>query len=365
MPVQQVPVQQGRHEGIVVASVPQSHVYVWHLSREHGEVIHRLPDPRPEERLRSNEQGWWPPVMLQPAWVRANDFDVFHIHFGFDACEPGRLRELVRVLRERGRPLVYTVHDLRNPHHTDTALHDAHLDILIPAADEVITLTEGAAHEIRRRWGRDPVVLPHPHVVDFDTMSRLQDRQSSDTFRVGLHVKSLRASMDPLRILPALVEAVGQLPNAVLQVNGHDELLDPDGTCYRADVADGLRASADRGEIDLRVHPFFSDAELWSYLHSLDVSVLPYQFGTHSGWLEGCRDLGTTVVAPTCGYYADQGPVLPYQLDEHSFNAESLVLAIKDAYVNRSLGAVTVAERRKQREWVAAEHERLYRRLLA
>lgn len=349
---------------IVVASVPQSHVYVWHLSREQDEPVRRLADPLPDERLRSGEQGWWPPVMLDPDWVRTNEFDVFHIHFGFDACEPEQLQELVRALRERGRPLVYTVHDLRNPHHTDTVLHDAHLDILIPAADEVLTLTEGAATEIRRRWGRDPVVLAHPHVVDFASMSRLRHRAPDDTFRVGLHVKSLRASMDPLRILPTLVEAVRELPGAVLQVNGHDELLDPGGRCYRSDVAEALHASARRGEIDLRVHPFFSDAELWDYLHSLDVSVLPYQFGTHSGWLEGCRDVGTTVVAPSCGYYADQAPVLTYQMDEGSFSAESLVLALKDAYENRGLGAVTVAERRAQREEVAAEHERLYRRLL-
>jgi glycosyltransferase involved in cell wall biosynthesis len=347
-----------------VASVPQSHVYVWHLSREHGEVVHRLPDPIPDEQLRSGQQGWWPPVMLDPTWARDNEFDIFHIHFGFDASEPAQLRELVDVLRRRGKPLVYTVHDLRNPHHTDTALHDAHLDILIPAADEVITLTAGAAAEIRRRWGREPLVLPHPHVVDLETMTRLRERAPRDTFRVGLHVKSLRASMDPLRILPALAEAVRALPDAVLQVNAHDELMEPDGRCYRKDFADDLRELAAREEIDLRVHPFFSDAQLWEYLHSLDVSVLPYQFGTHSGWLEGCRDLGTTVVAPSCGYYADQAPVLGYELDETSFSEESLAVAIKDAYENRGLGAVTVADRREQREQVADEHERLYRRLL-
>ena len=349
---------------VVVASVPESHVYVWHLSREQGETVRRLPDPLPDESLRADQQGWWPPVMLRPDWVRDNEFDVFHVNFGFDACTPEQLQEIVDVLRERGKPLVYTVHDLRNPHHTDTALHDSHLDILIPGADEVITLTRGAAAEIRRRWGRDPVVLPHPHVVDFPTMERLRERQPRDTFRVGLHVKSLRASMDPLRILPALMDAVRDLPDAVLQVNGHDELLEPDGRCYNPEVSAALRASAERGEIDLRIHPFFSDAELWDYFHSLDVSVLPYQFGTHSGWLEACRDLGTTVVAPTCGYFADQAPVLSYELDETSFSPESLQVAVKNAYENRGLGAVSVEERREQRAWIAAQHELLYRRLL-
>ena len=36
------------------------------------------------------------------------------------------------------------------------------------------------------------------------------------------------------------------------------------------------------------------------------VVVLPYLRGTHSGWLEMCRDLGVVVVAPDCGHFADQ-----------------------------------------------------------
>ena len=63
------------------------------------------------------------------------------------------------------------------------------------------------------------------------------------------------------------------------------------------------------------MHDYFSDEDLWAYLASLDLSVLPYTFGTHSGWLEACRDLQTTVLAPSCGYYAEQGPVLSYTND--------------------------------------------------
>jgi hypothetical protein len=314
--------------------------------------------------------------MLEPEWARDNAFDVFHIHFGFDACDAGRLQQLVDVLRERGKPLVYTVHDLSNPHHTDTALHDSHMDVLVPAADALITLTDGAAREIRRRWGRAPTVIPHPHVVDFPTMARMAARRAREhadsrrPFRVGLHVKSLRASMDPLRILPTLVEAVDALPDAVLQVNAHDELMEPSGRCYRPDVARELRAFADRGEIDLRVHPFFSDSELWEYFASLDVSVLPYQFGTHSGWLEACRDLGTTVVTSTCGHYADQAPVLSYVMDGDRFDPGSLSRALREAHERRTVppalrpDAVTVQERREQRARIASAHEALYRSLL-
>lgn len=98
-----------------VASVPAGHVYVRHLARADGSGAQRLPDPRPE--TASSEQQWWPPVMLQPGWItqHAADFDVFHIHFGFDALGPDDLRVVLAELRAAGKPLVYTVHDLANP----------------------------------------------------------------------------------------------------------------------------------------------------------------------------------------------------------------------------------------------------------
>lgn len=270
------------------------------------------------------------------------------------------------ALRERGRPLVQTVHDLRNPHHVDRTLHDAQLDVLVPAADELITLTPGAAAEIRRRWGREAHVVPHPHVIDFATMERLQrerDARNRDEFRVGVHIKSLRQSMDPLPVIKVLADAVAELPGGVLQVNGHHDVLDAEGARRDDEVATWLTEAARAGRVDLRVHDFLPDEDLFAYLGSLDVTVLPYRFGTHSGWLEACRDAGTTVVAPTCGYYADQAPVLTYGFDEQHLDEDSLRRAIVTAHDERPDHRVTVAERRAQRERIAALHERLYRSL--
>ena len=57
------------------------------------------------------------------------------------------------ALRRHDKPLVLTVHDLRNPHHDTAQLHDAQLGVLVPAADALITLTPGAAATIRRPLG--------------------------------------------------------------------------------------------------------------------------------------------------------------------------------------------------------------------
>lgn len=354
-------------DAITVASVPSGHVYVRHLAPENGPAPRRLPDPDPSDPTRSATQRWWPPVMLDPEWAASADFDVFHLQFGFDAVSPERLADLVRVLRERGKPLVFTVHDLRNPHHRTRRLHDEQLDVLVPAADALVTLTDGAAGEIRERWGREAQVLPHPHVVDLRTMAVAQDaraRRRSWDFRVGLHVKSLRAAMDPMAILPTLVETVGSLPGAVLQVDAHRDVLDDAGDRRDAELASYLRDRQAAGELELRVHDYFSDAELWNYLGSLDVSVLPYRFGTHSGWLEACRDLGTTVVAPTCGYYADQGPVLSYLLDEDRYDAGTLAESIVLAHETRPRLGASIDLRRHQRAHVARAHDLLYRALV-
>ena len=86
---------------IRVATVPASHVYVRHLDPVHPlsglPRIDRLSDPDPDDPRRSTVSTWWPPVMLQPEWVRehADEFDVFHLQFGFDARTPAELAELV------------------------------------------------------------------------------------------------------------------------------------------------------------------------------------------------------------------------------------------------------------------------------
>ena len=349
---------------IRVASVPASHVYVRHLDAS-GSVpdVLRLADPRPDGGTAA-QSAWWPPVMLDPDWIdaHADDFDVMHVHFGFDAITPQLLSRVVARLRAHAKPLVFTVHDLRNPHHLDRRAHDEQLDVLVPAADQLVTLTDGAAAEILRRWGRAASVLPHPHVVELETAARIRsDRQRrGGPFRIGVHLKSLRACMDAPAVLPVLAQAARDV-GGVLQVNAHRDVMEPGSDRFDPvvhDVVAGLGSV-----VDLRVHDFFSDADLWDYLGSLDVSALPYRFGTHSGWVEACRDVGTSVVAPTCGHYADQGPVHSYVMDESTFDASSLGAAVREAH-DSPHPRVDLSARLEQRDAVAEAHHAIYERLV-
>ncbi len=348
---------------IRILSVPSAHVYVQHLSTGDGsDCVVRLPDPVVSPDVPAAQ--WWPPPALKASWVRehADEFDVFHLHFGFDTATPAELTELVTTLRDRQKPLVYTVHDLRNPHHPERELHDAQLDVLVPAADALITLTQGAADEITQRWGRVPLVLAHPHVVPTALLRR--PRRNRPEFIVGLHLKSLRANMDPLPVLDVLCEVARTLPAMRLRVDVHTDVMTQINGNFDADVATKLSGLAHCGAIELSVHDFFTDAQLWDYLQDLDLSVLPYRFGTHSGWLEACHDLGTTVLVSDCGYYTDQRPCLTYASGPTGVDHDSVRAGVLRAYQMDGQWRADAAERDVERQHIAARHRALYQELL-
>ncbi|MDV7174857.1 glycosyltransferase [Gordonia amicalis] len=356
---------------IRVASVPQSHVYVRHLSPVNGSVslldtgamsVTRLPDPVPADGAKV-PGGWWPPLMLDPRWIAEhhNEFDVFHIHFGFDAVEPSVMADVLGELDRHDKPLVYTLHDLRNPHHPEPGAHEEVLDLLVPAADEVITLTPGAAQQISQRWGRSATVLPHPHVVP---PARFAPREApTDEFIVGVHAKSVRANMDPLPVIMTLLDAASDYPDMTIQINLHDEVFVPGNHWYKPDFGTTALALSRHPYARVRVHDYYTDDQLWDYLGALSVSVLPYRFGTHSGWLEACHDLGTAVIAPSCGFYHEQQECFTYDFTEDHFDPESLVAALAQAYSARPAPAMW-RDRRAQRLSFAEAHAGLYTRVL-
>ncbi|ANI42795.1 hypothetical protein MVAC_28798 [Mycolicibacterium vaccae ATCC 25954] len=340
-----------------------------HLADPAGrDDVRRLPDPVPADG-RKVPGGWWPPLMLEPGWVSANHqrFDVFHVHFGFDAVEADVLTQVMQELKAHDKPLVYTVHDLRNPHHSDPEAHILQQDVLVAAADALVTLTPGAARQIRRRWDKHADVLPHPHVL---TRGHIEaPRREPGHFVVGVHVKSLRANMDPLPVLGVLAETIDELPDALLRIDIHNEVFDPANHWYAPAFGEAVLAFDFRDRVQVRVHPYFSDDELWDYLAGLSVSVLPYRFGTHSGWLEACFDLGTAVIAPSCGFYAEQRPCGVFTFTDDEFDAQSLQQAVHAAHRRWLRGEpaprATWSGRMVERRRLADAHRTLYQSVLS
>lgn len=356
-----------------VVSVPAGHPYVQQVLGGRPAELTVRPDPDPDRPHLVATDRWWPPVALRADWVAHESFDLLHVHFGFDASTPADLTRLLEVLARTGRPLVLTVHDLRSPHQQDSGVLDAQLDVLVPRAAAVLTLTHQAASQVRARWGRDAEVVAHPHLVPLATMTRLRALRRPPASRgpgredvvVGLSAKSLRTNTDPARLLPVLERTIATLGSARLLVDLHHDVLTHPGTRQRA-LVEKLRAAEGRG-VEVLVHEPFDDDDLWTHLAGLDVAVLPYRFGTHSGWLEACHDLGTRVLAPSAGCYADQGADEVYAADEHGVDEASLAAALSRV-VRRARTAgpagLDAPARAAQLELVRDTHLATYRRVL-
>lgn len=355
-----------------VLSVPSGHSYPLRLRRVGGgrdatdleglSVTH-LPDPV----VSSTEPGrWWPPKALDVGWLHSNagSVDVVHLHFGFDHLLPAQLQCWVAELAAHDIPLVLTVHDLVNPHFVRQQEHSARLDVLVPAAQSVLTLTSGAAAEIERRWSRSATITPHPHVVPSNLLSRRRTRRGGP-WLVGLHLKGLRANIAAGAVLEAAVIAVEQQPGAALRVDLNAEVATPRHARHDEKLMTRLRALDRQGRISLHVHETFTDDELYDYLGTIDVSLLPYAFGTHSGWVEACHDLGTTVVAPRVGFWGEQKPMASYGwgIDGRP-DAAQLAAALQQARTRpASRSASHLSVRATEQLRVSAFHDALYVRL--
>jgi hypothetical protein len=239
---------------------------------------------------------------LDPGYLaeHCDEIDVLHLHAGYGhlaEADPECWSEAVRRL---GVPLVVTVHQLNDPDQAVRARLDTHLEAVLATAEVVLTLTRGAADDIAERFGRTAIVVAHPSVVAADP------RLGSERGLVGMQVGPASAAVpDPAALVRAAhsgaVSGGGRL--RVLVAADNQSGLDPD-----------IWQLAGRGAVELVVHP----RDQWvAHLQQLHVAVLPERCGTHSRDLEICRDVGTRVVVPSGGWFADQwSEVVTYGDDE-------------------------------------------------
>jgi hypothetical protein len=175
---------------------------------------------------------------------------------------------------------------------------------------------------------------------------------------VLLHLKSLRRNLaEPERIVRAAA-AGARRAGGRLRVDLHPQAAED----HRLAALLGPQGPAG---VEFAIHPRFSDAGLERYLRKGQVTVLPHRWGSHSGWLELARDLGTRVVAPDCGYYRDQwAEVVGYHNNERSGLDElSLSRAVEEAVRQPRPAAADRSARLAERAAVRRAHGEIYRRV--
>lgn len=351
-----------------IASVPASHPYVRAVTAHPRIAV--LTDPRP---VGAGEGVWWPPVILDPAWIRRNrdDADLLHLHFGTESFTPGHLVRTLDAAAEVGWPVVFTVHELEHPQLSDQRPYRDQLDILIARADALVTLTEAAADTIESTWGRRPAVFPHPCLL---AGSPVTSESRAEGTRVGMHLKDIRPGVDAVGATRRLIGAVRALQDA--GAGAVEAVIGMHRSVRDTDARDAVRALASHEpQVTLVEHDRLGDDELARELGGLDACVLPYRTGSHSGWLELCWDLGVPVAFPAIGFFADQHPGASTAAFEPDDDGSSLAAALSTLL---SAGATSKAgtperrslilDRRVQREHTdrrtALHYLRLYETLL-
>lgn len=279
----------------------------------------------------------------------ADEIDVLHLHTGSGQVTDAAVQCWSETVRRSGVPLVVTVHRVRaagtHPHAAPGAVaaEEAHLQAVLSTAEVVLTLTSGAADAIADRFGRTAIVVAHPSVAGPEA------DLGAERGLVGLRLQP--ADQQP-RDRSALVRAA--LSGAV-SGGGRLRVLVGVGT----DVPPSVRELAGHGELELVVS---RDAERSAGLQQLHVAVLPEPCGTHSGDLEICRDVGTRVVAPSCGWFPGQwAEVVSYGEDDRGeLDAVSLSAAVSAALTRPMLRPADRTWRQEQRAAVRRVHAEVY-----
>lgn len=349
-----------------VQHIPADHPYVRHLESPPGapERFRALPDP-----LGPLPAGTWrPSPALDVDWLAAHAgaIDVVHLHFGYEHLTAEQVIRWAEQVHRSGAGLAVTVHDVDNPHLRDQRRHHATVGAALAAADAVLTLTPGAAEEIDRRWHRRAQVIAHPHVLPLELVGSRAAPRRTDRPRIGLPLGSLRANV----IAGDVLAAVADVSGVTTGVRVSEQLFAADAR--RAD-ADALRqqlaagARNGRWELDV-VAPALPEEQVWRWLSSLDALLLPYGWGTHSAWAEACADVGTSVIAPSTGFWHQQHPTIrvPRWDGADAAALQHAVQRLQDPADAAGGGRVplTAAFREAQRDAVNAQHAAVYRSVL-
>ena len=293
-----------------------------------------------------------PSPWLDPAYLTtwAHRVDVVHVHTGYGHLPEDEVVSWTEALRRTGVPLVVTVHQLRDPVQPVRHRHDAHLAALLATAEVVFTLTPGAADEIAERFGRTAIVVAHPSVAEPDPAT------GAERGLVGLAPGLPGAAVpDPAALVRAALSGA---------VSGGGRLRVLVAEADEPWIGRAVRQLSAAGDLDLVVHA----TDEWPVqLQQLHVAVLPERCGTHSSDLETCRDVGTRVVAPGCGWFADQwSEVVTYGHDEETgLDAVSLTAAVGAALTRPMPRPADRVWRAEQRAAVQQVHAEVYARVAA
>ncbi|WP_346843953.1 glycosyltransferase [uncultured Rothia sp.] len=287
---------------MALLSIPSEHPYVRSIyPRAIAHDVPVLDDPilDPAEPAR-----WWPHPAFERQWWENDTADTprhlkdsitaVHVHFGFEHLSVEQTQDFIDTLRDQRIPLILTVHDIDNPHLADQSDYHRQLAILLGDAARIFTLTELAKNRLVTEFSVRAArirVAPHPRVVP---SSELPAPAAGEG--VGVFLKSVRSNVIHDFTFYRDIAAECAKRSQSFRVFIHRDQAE----------SELFRQLESYPGIELIAHDEMSDSQLYAAVAGCAAVILPYRGGTHSGWLEMCRDLDVPVAVPDCGCFAGQ-----------------------------------------------------------
>ncbi len=227
-------------------------------------------------------------------WVGSlpDDIELVHVLSSGPIGPLGAVSSFVDGVSERGLPLVLTLFDVHDRDLVDTTARNERLDRLVERADVVTTLTRAGADAVARTWGREAIVVGHPHVAPLDLIERVAADPGRGRIAmhraIGVPISSATGRTSPWEAATALAEVLARRDDVRV------DLL-PIDRCVATLLADHPLLGDRR--VRMLSGERLDEDRLHRWLGELDLVLLPYRHATHSGWIPLCQDLALGVVS--------------------------------------------------------------------
>lgn len=301
------------------------------------------------------------PPMLDPRRLahevrdRGGEFDVLHVADETLRDRRDELEDVAAAVRGGATRLVVTVRHIDDPYAGHAREHLDRLNLVIPAADAVVTYSDAAAEVLDHHYGRDVVVIEAPPLL---LDRELPTHERTDEFVVGAAVDDLPPSIDVRDVVVAIRAALPDQVADRVSIRIEPAVLDPAHPRHDGEVISWLREHEADGLVEL-----VTDEDPAAWLTRIDTLVLAHRRGSHDPWHDAARQVGVPVVSPAVGFVREER--LTVVLDQPLLTADALEPHLAVLRDQRPRWQPSPRMRQTHLAHVKAAHQQLYHQVVA
>ncbi|OHA34614.1 MAG: hypothetical protein A3A22_02045, partial [Candidatus Taylorbacteria bacterium RIFCSPLOWO2_01_FULL_45_34b] len=232
-----------------------------------------------------------------------SSFEVCHIHYGFEFERLEIVQKALSLLKQRGKPFVFTCHEICSVHGVSPERYDEYLRLILDNASEVMTLTDVAKQSLQAKYQNvsDVAVVPHGYVV-LPEEFRSERKETAPSVPEVLLFGALRSNRDTAATIVnlSLNTALKCRIAWVTRPFTHQQLAELSVLRTALELVKG------NPRVQLELTLPLTDDEVAARVGATDVLLLPYLSGSHSGQLELSFDCGVLPVTTDVGFLSSQ-----------------------------------------------------------